>query len=57
MFEERALLLGKLGQHKEALAIYVYILRDHKMAEEYVVAVFVIHCHLFNNYCYLVIKF
>lgn len=35
MFEERALLLGKLGQHKEALAIYVYILRDHKMAEDY----------------------
>lgn len=35
MFEERAILMGKLGRHEEALAIYVYILKDHKMAEDY----------------------
>lgn len=35
MFEERAILLGKLGRHEEALAIYVHILKDPKMAENY----------------------
>lgn len=35
MFEERALLLGRLGCHDVALAIYAHILRDPKMAEDY----------------------
>ncbi|XP_074662539.1 vam6/Vps39-like protein isoform X2 [Tubulanus polymorphus] len=34
-YEERALLLGRLGRHDHALAIYVLILKDIKMAEEY----------------------
>lgn len=33
-FEERAILLGRLGRHEQALAIYVYVLHDNKMAEE-----------------------
>jgi len=32
--EERAILLGKQGQHEEALAIYVHVLHDNRMAEE-----------------------
>lgn len=35
LFEERALLLGRAGRHDEAIAIYVYILKDIKMAEHY----------------------
>lgn len=35
-FEERAIVLGKLGHHEEALAIYVHVLRENRMAEEYV---------------------
>ena len=35
LFEERALLLGRAGRHEEALAIYIYILKDSKMAEQY----------------------
>ncbi|XP_077997895.1 vam6/Vps39-like protein [Glandiceps talaboti] len=34
-FEERALLLGRLGRHEQALAIYAHILKDTRMAEEY----------------------
>ncbi|XP_006825770.1 vam6/Vps39-like protein [Saccoglossus kowalevskii] len=34
-FEERALLLGRLGRHEQALAIYAHILKDTKMAEDY----------------------
>ncbi|XP_053393314.1 vam6/Vps39-like protein [Mercenaria mercenaria] len=34
-FEERAILLGRLGRHEVALALYVIILRDAKLAEEY----------------------
>jgi hypothetical protein len=35
-FEERAIVLGKLGLHEEALAIYIHILHENRMAEEYV---------------------
>eukprot|EP00731_Ephydatia_muelleri_P022083 Em0014g674a len=35
MFEERALLLSKTGHHEVALAIYVHVLNDQTMAEEY----------------------
>ena len=33
-YEERAILLGRLGRHEQALAIYVHALRDNKMARE-----------------------
>ena len=35
LFEERALLLGKLGRHGVALAIYAHVLQDPQMAEDY----------------------
>ena len=35
LFEERALLLGHLGQHDVALAIYAHVLHDPKLAEDY----------------------
>lgn len=35
LFEERALLLGRAGRHDEAIAIYIYVLKDIKMAEQY----------------------
>ncbi|KAF1374476.1 hypothetical protein PFLUV_G00229490 [Perca fluviatilis] len=35
LLEERALLLGRMGKHEQALFIYVHILRDTRMAEEY----------------------
>ena len=31
-FEERAILLGHLGRHEQALAIYVHVLRDQNLA-------------------------
>ena len=34
MYEVRAILLGRLGQHDGALQIYVYKLEDHDSAEE-----------------------
>lgn len=34
-FHERALLLGRVGRHEEALAIYIHVLHDAKLAEEY----------------------
>jgi tetratricopeptide (TPR) repeat protein len=34
-FEERAILLGRLGRHEQALAIYVYVLQDNSMALDY----------------------
>ncbi|KAJ7340060.1 Vam6/Vps39-like protein [Desmophyllum pertusum] len=34
-YHERALLLGRVGRHEEALAIYIHVLRDAKLAEEY----------------------
>uniref|UniRef100_A0A3Q3PYB0 CNH domain-containing protein n=1 Tax=Monopterus albus TaxID=43700 RepID=A0A3Q3PYB0_MONAL len=35
LLEERALLLGRMGMHEQALFIYVHILKDTRMAEEY----------------------
>ncbi|XP_028393424.1 vam6/Vps39-like protein [Dendronephthya gigantea] len=34
-FEERALLLGRLGRHEDALAIYIHVLNDIEMASSY----------------------
>ena len=36
LLEERALLLGRMGKHEQALFLYVHILKDTRMAEEYV---------------------
>ncbi|XP_066525938.1 vam6/Vps39-like protein [Hoplias malabaricus] len=35
LLEERALLLGRMGKHEQALFIYVHILKNTSMAEEY----------------------
>ncbi|KAI9010949.1 CNH domain-containing protein [Phycomyces nitens] len=35
LFEERAILLSRIGQHDQALDIYVYKLSNYTMAEEY----------------------
>lgn len=35
LFEERAVLMGKLGRHEQALAIYTHVLKDPGKAEEY----------------------
>ncbi|ORZ15111.1 vacuolar sorting protein 39 domain 2-domain-containing protein [Absidia repens] len=35
LYEERAVLLSRLGQHDQALDIYVYKLKNYAMAEEY----------------------
>jgi Vam6/Vps39-like protein vacuolar protein sorting-associated protein 39 len=35
LFEERAILLSKIGQHEAALEIYAHRLNDFRMAEEY----------------------
>ena len=34
--EERAILLGRLGRHEQALAIYIHLLNDGSLAEEWV---------------------
>lgn len=34
LLEERALLLGRMGKHEQALFIYVHILKDTNMAEK-----------------------
>jgi hypothetical protein len=34
MYDVRAILLGRLGQHEAALQIYVHRLKDHAKAEE-----------------------
>ncbi|KZF19880.1 AvaB protein [Xylona heveae TC161] len=34
-YEARAIVLSKMGQHKQALEIYVFKLEDHNKAEEY----------------------
>lgn len=34
-YEERAILLGRLGRHEQALGIYVHVLHDDRLAEEY----------------------
>jgi len=35
LFEARAILLGRLGRHDQALELYVYRLNDYLKAEEY----------------------
>jgi hypothetical protein len=35
LFEARAILLGRLGRHDQALEIYVYEMNDHAKAEDY----------------------
>ncbi|KAJ2960262.1 hypothetical protein NQZ79_g4423 [Umbelopsis isabellina] len=35
LFEERAILLSRIGQHDQALNIYVYKLQNYRMAEDY----------------------
>lgn len=35
LFEERAVVMGKIGNHKEALVIYVHMLHDQQKAEQY----------------------
>ncbi|XP_075700713.1 vam6/Vps39-like protein isoform X2 [Rhinoderma darwinii] len=42
LLEERALLLGRMGKHEQALFIYVHILKDTSMAEQY--------CHKYYDY-------
>ncbi|XP_068111025.1 vam6/Vps39-like protein [Hyperolius riggenbachi] len=42
LLEERALLLGRMGKHEQALFIYVHILKDTSMAEQY--------CHKHYDY-------
>ena len=32
-YEERAILLGRLGRHEQALGIYVHILKDDDLAK------------------------
>jgi hypothetical protein len=36
LFEARAILLGRLGRHDQALELYAYRLQDYLKAEEYV---------------------
>lgn len=38
--EERAIVVGKLGQHEEALSIFIYLLNNSKRAEEYCQSVY-----------------
>ncbi|KAI9499126.1 vacuolar sorting protein 39 domain 2-domain-containing protein [Zychaea mexicana] len=40
LFEERAILLSRIGQHDQALDIYVYKLKNYTMAEEYCTKVY-----------------
>ncbi|OBZ90217.1 Vam6/Vps39-like protein [Choanephora cucurbitarum] len=40
LFEERAILLSRIGQHDQALDIYVYKLQNYAMAEEYCTKVY-----------------
>lgn len=34
LYEEKAILLSRIGQHDQALNIYVYKLKNYRMAEE-----------------------
>lgn len=38
--EERAIVVGKLGDHEEALSIFIYVLNNPKRAEEYCLSVY-----------------
>lgn len=42
LFEERAIILGKLGRHEQALSIYVSVLSDIQRAKEYCDKVYVL---------------
>lgn len=35
LFEERAIVMGRIGNHEEALTIYVFVLNDTRKAEDY----------------------
>ncbi len=35
LYHERALLLGRIGRHDQALAVYAHVLHDTKAAEDY----------------------
>ncbi|XP_064458413.1 vam6/Vps39-like protein [Ornithodoros turicata] len=35
LYEEAAIVMGRLGRHEDALTIYVQVLRDHEKAEAY----------------------
>ncbi|KAL4784068.1 vacuolar sorting protein 39 domain 1-domain-containing protein [Aspergillus varians] len=51
-FEARAILFSKMGQHRQALEIYVFRLEDYVKAEEY--ATFSLFCVTYaniNSYC------
>lgn len=39
LFETRATVFSKMGQHRQALEIYVFKLRDYVKAEEYVFSI------------------
>ncbi|KIY43844.1 hypothetical protein FISHEDRAFT_67630 [Fistulina hepatica ATCC 64428] len=41
LYEARAILLGRLGRHDQALSLYVYRLQDYKKAEEYCKRIYV----------------
>ena len=43
-FEARAIVFSKMGQHRQALEIYVFNLGDYAKAEEYVSSLFVMQC-------------
>lgn len=47
LLEERALLLGRMGKHEQALIIYVHILKDTKMAEMWASPLMSILCKVF----------
>lgn len=34
MYEERAMILGRLGRHEQAIVIYTNILHDYQQAEK-----------------------
>ncbi|KAJ5812442.1 Vacuolar sorting protein 39/Transforming growth factor beta receptor-associated domain 1 [Penicillium riverlandense] len=37
LYEARAIVFSKMGQHRQALEIYVFQLEDHEKAEEYII--------------------
>ena len=47
-YEARAILLSRLGQHDQALIIYVHKIKDEKLAEEYDIII-EIHNYTFGN--------
>lgn len=49
-YEARAIVFCKMGQHRQALEIYVFKLGDYAKAEEYVQPL-VYACLLINRYC------